>query len=367
MTLFILFRFVLTVIILFISRTIPYLGFFPYKERLEQYGLSQFLYRLGNFDGIHYIINAQEGYHTYEQAFFPLYPLLIRIVRPVLWNNTLLSGIVLSQIFLLLSCILITKILNKTNMHSEVKKWLFLFFLFSPFSFFFHTVYTESLFLFLFLLSVYVYVKDNYLIIVSSLLLSLTRFVGIFFITIPLLAIFTKKVRTKIILTIISSILGLLIYMLYLYQTTGDPIKFLTSQPAFGANRSSSIILPIQVLFRYIKIVLSLDWNYAFFIAVVELIVYLSVLLIVCIQLYRDVKNKKIMMITIDTFSTINIILPSLTGTLSSIPRYALMSFSVYFFFASLKNVWLKRMLLSASIIFNILFFSLFLQGYFVA
>src|SRR3989304_9578488 len=76
---------------------IPYLGFFPYKEIAAQYNLPRFLTALANFDGAHYLLIAKNGYSQYQQAFFPLYPLLIRSLSFIFLNNYLLTALVISN------------------------------------------------------------------------------------------------------------------------------------------------------------------------------------------------------------------------------------------------------------------------------
>ena len=70
-------------VILLSQKVIPYLGFFPYKDRLPGYNLPSWLSSLANFDGIYYISIARHGYSQYEQAFFPLYPMLIKFLTPL--------------------------------------------------------------------------------------------------------------------------------------------------------------------------------------------------------------------------------------------------------------------------------------------
>src|SRR3990167_11451176 len=75
------------------SYIIPYLGFFPYGEILKGYNIPQFLSSLANFDGVHYLLIARQGYVQYEQAFFPLYPLFIRFLSPLFLNNHLITAL----------------------------------------------------------------------------------------------------------------------------------------------------------------------------------------------------------------------------------------------------------------------------------
>src|SRR3989344_1173973 len=85
---------------------IPYLGFFPYKELALNYNLPEFLTALANFDGAHYLLIAQ-----YQQAFFPLYPLLIRWLSPIFFNNHLLTALIISNISFLLGLFIFSKYL----------------------------------------------------------------------------------------------------------------------------------------------------------------------------------------------------------------------------------------------------------------
>ena len=45
------------------------------------------LWNRANFDGMHYLDIARRGYGIYQQAFFPLYPKLIRLIAPVFGNR----------------------------------------------------------------------------------------------------------------------------------------------------------------------------------------------------------------------------------------------------------------------------------------
>jgi len=58
---------------------------FPYvDEVLKNSDLPAWMHQFGNFDGVHYVRIASAGYeYQFTQAFFPLYPLLIKIVSPI--------------------------------------------------------------------------------------------------------------------------------------------------------------------------------------------------------------------------------------------------------------------------------------------
>src|SRR5688572_13183072 len=66
------------IVVYLASFTINPLGF-PHEDILKSYTLPSFLTSFGNFDGAHYISISDVGYQLYQQAFFPLYPMLIKL------------------------------------------------------------------------------------------------------------------------------------------------------------------------------------------------------------------------------------------------------------------------------------------------
>lgn len=104
---------------------IPYLGFFPYKELLEDYHLPSFISSFANFDGVHYLILAKQGYSQYEHAFFPLYPLLIKLLTPIFFGNALLTGLIISNVSFLLGLIIFYKYLRMVFADKEARMPVF--------------------------------------------------------------------------------------------------------------------------------------------------------------------------------------------------------------------------------------------------
>ena len=130
---------------------------FPYylSELAPKYprSLSTFAF----FDGIHYLRIAERGYvDTGTQAFFPLYPLTIRFFHQLTNLNYLNSALILSTYYILLATLLIWHTFNK-----QTAKKIILLLLTFPTSFFFASVYTESLFLLLFSLWLYLIKRYN--------------------------------------------------------------------------------------------------------------------------------------------------------------------------------------------------------------
>lgn len=374
-------RLVLILSFFVLSLLIPYSGFFPYGEVAKGYHLPDILTKLTNFDGVHYLSIAKEGYHTYDQAYFPLYPLTIRVMSGLFGGNMLLAAVILSNISLLGVLWVVRSLLVPLINKNET--WWFIFFLLCfPTAFFFSTIYTESFFLLFFLFSLYFFQSKKYfLTFLSAVFTSLIRLNGLFLILIFLTVIlvewykkrrvyFSKEIVAQL-LSSTGSVIGFSIYALYLFITTGDALFFFHAQPVFGANRSTNLILLPQVIYRYIKIFLTSDKNFQLFVSYLELAFFLLSFSLCVYFVYWILRKKRYLkqplLLGLGIFSLITLILPTLTGTLSSIPRYCLLSLCMFLPLASINNKMIKIALgvLFASL--QIFLFGLFVQGYFIS
>ncbi len=401
--LFILWRLFDFLIIFFSQKIIPYLGFFPYGDQLLKFDLPSWIYALANFDGLHYLSIARDGYAQYEQAFFPLYPILIKFLTPFFSNNQLITGLAISNASFFLGLIILSKYLKLIfpkdrgpNILTVIALLLF------PTSFFFGAVYTEGLFFLFLITTLYFLKKDNYLFAgLFAFFASLTRLVGVFLI-IPIFFHLIQRMaprlrgddnnrtmkqlknvfilNTRYLILAVSPLIGLGIYCLYLYQTTGDPLFFVTSQPIFGANRSSNLILLPQVYWRYFKIFITAAHDPRFYVSIVEFLIFNFVFVVLILDLFKNlgIKNWKLArnlkfeiknydLLSLNIFSLSNIILPTLTGTLSSIPRYSLFSISFFIYIAQRKNNFVKYFILFTFLFLHILLLGYFTQGYFIS
>ena len=294
-----------------------------------------------NFDGVHYLSIAEKGYFQFEQAFFPLYPLLIKWTAVLLGNNYLLAGLLISHISFLVALVLLSYILRKHKFSERVILWTITFLLLFPTAFYFISVYTESMFFLLILLGFYALMINNkWLYVVSSSLASATRLVGAFLL-VPV---------------------GLLVYMWYLLRTTGDPLFFVHAQPAFGANRTGGeIILLPQVLWRYFKIFTSVPiYNYDLWIAVLELVALVLVVFLLWVAWHRDLPKNWVL------FSVFSVLIPTMSGTLSSMPRYILTAFPIYIVLALYRKLP-KLLIASVFYILQAMLVILFTRGYWVS
>ena len=409
--------FVLSRVFLFLcsfiaQKTVPYLGFFPYKELLVEYNLPSWISALANFDGIHYLLIAKQGYSQWEQAFFPLYPLLIKIVSFII-PNYLVTALLISNICFAIGVFIFHTYLKMISVEtsrrdvSTYASWSLLFLLAFPTAFFFGVVYTEGLFFMLFILSLYfLYKKQYWLAGICAALSSATRLIGIF-LAIPFFFHFLSDYKGtfknfklsafNFKFVLLSPLLGLFSYMLYLWITTGDPLFFFNSQPLFGANRSTHLILLPQVYYRYIKILLAANNDFQWYLSLFEMSVFTFVFVVLMLDLIKIIKNYTLslranhntakqsqqssrlprrfaprndsstcILLSLNIFSFTNLLLPTLTGTFSSIPRYALFSLSFFLYLAQMQSKKMKVGLIMAFITLQIILLSLFVQGYFV-
>ena len=159
---------------------LPFKPSFPYADvALEPYG-SPLFWSWANFDGVHYLRLAQDGYiYGLTQAFFPFYMLLIRWLSYI-FINKLLVALLISHICFILALGMFYKLL-RLDYSKKIAKWSLLFLIYFPTSFYFLSAYTESLFLLLLLSSFYFLRTKDYLKMrIGGIAVTLTRITGIF-------------------------------------------------------------------------------------------------------------------------------------------------------------------------------------------
>ncbi len=348
---------------------------FPYADRvLEITHLPNWIWGFGNFDGVHYLRIAQDGYLAqYSQAFFPLFPILIRLFSfvfprvPNLDTNLFTdpayfySGIILSNLFFLAALYVFYKLIN-IDFKKDTAFLSVIFLLAFPTSYFFGSIYTESLFLLLTVSSVYLIRKGNFFWAAVLIALSTaTRITGVLLIPLYLVEAFQSKKGINYIWTLITP-LGILIYMYYLKTAFNDPLYFLTSQPVFGAGRiGNGIIFLPQVIYRYLKIFLTTNiFTLSFFNAFLEF----TFTLVPLAYLIAFVKK---MRLSYWVFSICALLLATLTGTFSSMPRYVLVPtvFLLPYLIIQFRKYTRPAIFISAAL--GVILIMLFVRGYWVA
>lgn len=326
---------------------------------------------LANFDGVHYLTIAREGYHEFQHAFFPLFPLLIRFFQSFIFDRYVTSAIVLVNVFYILLMFLFWKIV-RIDYKTNTAFWALSFFVTFPTFFFITALYTEGLFLLLVFASIYFTRRGNFWVAsVCAGLASATRLVGVFLLPVIVLEFFLthkKKGFSKysifqVLLIGIISLSGFFAYSYYLWKNYADPLLFMHVQPAFGAGRSGGeIILLPQVLYRYGRIFLTVSpTTLTFWVSVIEMLLFLWVTTLLAIAYKKGVRKSYLF------FAGAALFLPTLSGTLSSIPRYALVCFPAFIALAQVQNRSIKIILLLFGLILEAVLLTLFINGYFVS
>lgn len=361
-----------------------------------------------NFDGIHYLSIAARGYIE-EGRFLPVYPILIKIVElpfALFFDSKLISplffwiGLTLSNIFFILSLVFLNKLLKLDFSEKMVDKVL-LMLVFFPTSFFFVSVYTESLFLLLSVLTLYYSRKREWAkVIIFSATLSITRLPGIL-ILIPVLYEFivyeleiveklgyrllssgknNLKKKVSIVLTILLKNwlkffkfliipVPLFLFAFFNYFKWSDPFYFVNAHASLGNSREvSSLVFPLITIYRYIKIFLSVSiFQYEFWVALLEFISLVFAIVGIFFATFKKIRT------SYSLFAIALVSLPLLSGTLTGFPRYLVLAFPIFIGFASKfenesrRTQILWKIFLTISIMLQFLLLMFFSRGWFIA
>ncbi len=99
------------------------------------------------FDGIFYSLIAHDGYRILQEAaYFPLYPLLMHALAPLVGGHVTLAGLILSNLLSLAAFILLGRLVAHEFGPQTARRTLLYYAVF-PTGLFFAAVYTEALFL----------------------------------------------------------------------------------------------------------------------------------------------------------------------------------------------------------------------------
>ena len=337
----------------------------------QPYIRNPLLYSRANFDGIHYVDVARKGYGYAQQAFFPLYPRLINILSKYI-HPPALAGILISLASFLVGLIYFARLI-RLDYSPKVAFWAIVALLVFPTSFFISAVYTEGLFFLQVILTFYFARTGRWWaagIIGASA--SYTRFAGVFLFPALILEWWhqrshpesRKKPGISDLLCLAFIPLGLVIFMHYLYHTTGDLLAFIHVQKLFQQGRGDKIIMIYQVYWRYLKMIFTVNRSDPLYLTI--LLEFFSAILFTVTSVVSLIKQRA----SYSLFNVLNFITPTLSGTFTSVPRYVLLCFPSFLLFGqwlSLASGTYRRLYIAASLGLFILFLMLFVRGYWVA
>jgi len=284
----------------------------------------------------------REGYHWQgplhqaNVAFFPLYPLLGKLVDIIVHNDKLALFLISNFSFVAFCLILYRFIKNETNQRIALKT-IFYLCLF-PLSFVFSATYTESLFLLLVVSCLFLGRKKHWFwAAIFGFLASLTRFNGlVLFFVLPVLYKQTEKVWKKNLLWLLLIPLGTLLFIFYLQFKVGDGLAFYKVLAAWKILTVPPWILILEML-KFLF--LTSSYSYFFAIAIFDL---LTVILFIFLLLFA--RNRLTSDLFLYSFLMLIMALTKMWNPLffypaGSVSRYLMEAFPLFLVLAKLgKN-----------------------------
>jgi len=299
----------------------------------------------GRWDSKWYFSIAANGYERGDGsfsvqknfAFFPLYPLAMKLVSHAT-GGLMTAGFLVSNAAFLAALLFLHK-LALMDYDRQVAFNATLFALVFPTSLFFSAIMTESLFLLLSVLVFYFARRGRWAAAgLAGTLAALTRPVGILLIIPAAVEFFRGHSERKNIFYLLLIPLGLLSFMAYLHYHTGDALAFMKIQGAWGRQ----LLPPTGVLISGLYGV-SLGVRIAVFSA-------LYAAAGVAVMAWRKFRLSYIL------HTILQFLAPLLTG-LFCIPRYVTTIFPLYILLAALASKKCVRMLLAGVFwIFSLIF-----------
>lgn len=314
------------------------------------------------WDGGHYFKIARDGYELFsDYAFFPLYPLITRLVNWFLSDNLILAGLLVSNLSFLVFLYVFFNLVSQ-RFSSKIAFSSLVTLLVFPTTFYAVAYYSESLFLLWLSLTLLFLSKRAYLVAaISSSLASLTRPLGIILI-IPLFygyfahrQFHLKRVDRKL-LHIFIALFGFAVYSLYLFAHFNDPVKFLSIQSSWERQVTDPISNLISYLWAFLRGESRPFNDYSDF----GLTILFLVILILGIKRIPA---------TWWIFSMLVILIPVSGGTLTSMPRYLLSTLGAFIILGQYleKHPNLKLPLWTISLVAQAVAAIRFISGFWVA
>ncbi|MCZ8036650.1 MAG: hypothetical protein O9276_00560 [Microcystis sp. LE17-20A] len=302
---------------------------YPWQTFPDNHYLDSFFrWDSGWYNGI---IQGGYSYNTEKQsnvAFFPLYPILVKAIASLTSLSVPISGLLLSNLCLILALFFVYKISNIYLNKRGCEKVLILMLVF-PTSFFYSCFYTESLYLLTTAACFYFFLNKKYFWSgFFGFFASLTRVTGVIIFlafAIELLWKYLKKKelpkRESLFLLLIPC--GLIAYMVFLAWKFNEPLAFVKIQDLWGRNER---VFPLITLINYwknINFMFPKDANNAVrFLDTFFSSFFLGILLFSII--------KKPLNISLLIFAFLSIFLPLSTGTTQSMMRYMMTIFPIF-------------------------------------
>lgn len=323
------------------------------------------------WDGIRYLTIAQFGYFAHDDnlAFFPLLPALIRGVAPLVNDDQVLAGLIITTLSFVAALFYLYKLIE-LDFGKELAERTVLYISIAPMAFFFLSIYTEPIFLLLSVGAIYHARRSQWApAVIMGALSVLTRPVGILLI-VPLGYEALRQWRAKQPGAVWGMVgLGalpaaLLGWMFYLHQLTGDWLAFVHAQAGSTWHRSSDTPWNTMLdAFRRIEETLPTSYNRGQYgVDLASTLILLAAAVIAFGYLPR--------LYSFYLGASVVFLLTSRSDqqVLFSMPRFALVLFPLFILLAMAgRNTQIHRFIVITSLALLGFYTALFVQWYWIA
>ncbi len=315
----------------------------------------------GRWDAVHYLQIATQGYWGTNMAFFPLYPLLIRLIGSLAGNH-LIAGLLISNACFFFGLLYLYKLLEREYDRAVARRAIFYVSIF-PTAVYFAAVYTESLFFMLTVASFY-YMRARHWWIAGfvGFLAALTRVEGILLVVPFVMEWFAARkvdgdAKPSDLAAAALIPLGLAAYMAYLWVLRADALYFSHVQIHWNRHFAPPWV---SVVNAFDKIV---HGSGPLVVANQSLEIGFTVLMIaVLIAGWHSLRPSYI------AYMALSILVPMSTSNLMSMPRFALVLFPMFAILARWgERPWVNNVIVAFSLPLLGLFTVLFADWYWVA
>ena len=282
------------------------------------------------WDSYWYLDIAEKGYYLRGEndianvVFFPLYPLLIQAVAPLTGGNLVLSGWIVSSLFLVLTAAMLVRLTQR--FHPEIDPVLpVMFLLVYPTAFRLNAVYSESLFLFLSLAMVY-YAREQKFLIASifAAFASATRIAGLFLCVLLLVEFIQsqgfKSLFSRRVWPLFLAPSGAFGFFLYHWIAFGDFFLYLKIQSNWGRDFEFTAA---DYVMR----------NSPYLINMINDLFFTALSVVVGILALKRLR------ISYGVYMLVSMGIALSTGTVLAVGRYSMMLFPIFLMAASIPSV----------------------------
>lgn len=370
--LFLLWKIILIFVLFFSIKYIPLANLDRYLGGGSvNFKLSPELFSWANFDGEHYLSISIFGYKALEQAFFPIYPSIISFFAKfftqdflsLLINSTII-GLIISHASFMIALLYLYDLI-RIDFPKKIAFLVIFSLLAFPTSFYFGTVYNESLFLLLIVLAFLQARKGNWLkASVFGMVASATRIFGILLFPAFIIEAYMQK-NYKGVFWLLLIPLGLGAYMYYQYITVGDALAFYHVQTLVGEQRQSTLVILPQVYFRYMKMLSTVNFSSPIYQTVLlEFIIGIVFFLLPIYGYFKKIRLSYLF------YAFVGFIITTVQGSFSSVPRYVLVFFPSFIALSLYLNhlpKLIQVIFFTISVALLMVETALFLRGYWIA